>query len=133
MALLYEDETYKIIGACMNVHKALGPGFLESVYQEALEKEFIRLNIPYIRHKKLRIVFNGEFLNKFFVADLVCFDVIIVELKASTYLTKIDSDQTINYLNTTNLCVGLLVNFGEPSLKWKRFISSRNISKAPSA
>ena len=133
MALLYENETYKIIGACMNVHKALGPGFLESVYQEALEKEFIRLNIPYIRHKKLQIVFNGEFLNKFFVADLVCFEVIIVELKASTYLSKIDSDQTINYLKTTDLCVGLLVNFGEPSLKWKRFINSRNISKVSSA
>lgn len=133
MALLYEDETYKIIGACMNVHKALGPGFLESVYQKALEKELKRLNIPYVRHKKLQIIFNGEFLNKFFVADLVCFDVIIVELKAATYLTKIDTDQTINYLKSTNLCVRLLVNLGEPSLKWKRFICSRNISKTPSA
>lgn len=132
MALVYEDETYKIIGACMNVHKALGPGFLESVYQEALEKELIRLNIPYIRHKKLQIVFNGVFLNKFFIADLVCFEVIIVELKASPFLTKIDSNQTINYLKSTDLQVGLLVNFGESSLKWKRFISSRNISKAPS-
>ncbi|MGE5428758.1 MAG: GxxExxY protein [Methylococcaceae bacterium] len=133
MALLYEDETYKIIGACINVHKALGPGFLESVYQEALEKELIRLKIPYIRHKKLQIVFNGEFLNKFFVADLVCFDVIIVELKASQYLSKIDLDQTINYLKSTNLCVGLLVNFGESSLRWKRFINSRNITEASSA
>lgn len=133
MALLYEDETYKIIGACMNVHKALGPGFLESVYQEALENELIRLNIPYVRHKKLQIIFNGKFLNKFFVADLVCFNVIIVELKASTYLTKIDADQTINYLKSTDLCVGLLVNFGEARLKWKRFIHSRHLSKAPSA
>lgn len=122
MALLYETETYKIIGACMNVHKALGPGFLESVYQEALEKELKRLQIPYLRHKRLQILFNGEFLNKFFVADLVCYDVLIVELKAASFLTKIDTDQTISYLKSTNLCVGLLVNFGEPSLKWKRFI-----------
>lgn len=133
MALLYEAETYKINGACMNVHKALGPGFLESVYQEALEKELKRLLIPLIRHKKLQIVFNCEFLDKFFVADLVCYDVIIVELKAACYLTKIDSDQTINYLKSTHLNVGLLVNFGEPSLKWKRFIRSQNIAKAPSA
>lgn len=132
MALLYEQETYQIIGACLNVHKALGPGFLESVYQEALEKELKRLQIPYIRHKKLQIVFNGEFLNKFFVADLVCYDVIIVELKAASFLTKIDSDQTINYLKSTNLCIGLLVNFGERSLKWKRFINSSKMIKTPS-
>jgi len=101
MSLLYEQETYKIIGACMNVYKALGCGFLESVYQEAVEKELIRLHIPYIRHKKLQIVFNGEFLNKFFVADLVGYNVIIVELKATKYLSKSDSDQTINYLKIT--------------------------------
>jgi len=133
MALLYEKETYNIIGACINVHKALGPGFLESVYQEALEKELKRLLIPYIRHKKLQIVFNGEFLDKFFVADLGCYNVIIVELKAAAYLTKIDSDQTINYLKSTNLCIGLLINFGERSLKWKRYIHSPNIIIEPSA
>ena len=132
MALLYENETYNIIGACINVHKVLGAGFLESVYQEALEKELKRLQIPYTRHKKLQIVFNGEFLDKFFVADLVCHNVIIVELKAAKYLTKSDSDQTINYLKSTNLCVGLLVNFGEPSLKWKRFIHNSTISLEPS-
>lgn len=133
MALLYENETYQIIGACMNVHKALGPGFLESVYQEALEKELQRIQISYNRHKKLQIVFNGEFLSKFFVADLVCYDAIIVELKAASFLSKTDSDQIVNYLKSTNLCIGLLVNFGERSLKWKRFINSSNMIKAPSA
>ena len=131
MALLYEKETYHIIGACMNVNKALGSGFLESVYQEAVEKELKRLQIPYMRHKKLQLVFNGEFLDKFFVADLVCYNVLLVELKAAKYLTKSDSDQTINYLKSTHLCVGLLVNFGESSLKWKRFIHNPKLVIAP--
>ncbi|HAH23527.1 MAG TPA: GxxExxY protein [Prolixibacteraceae bacterium] len=122
MALQFEQETYKIIGACINVHKALGNGFLESVYQEALEKEFRKLQIPFVRHKKLPITFEGELLNKFFVADFVCYDSIILEIKAATFLHRSNFDQTINYLSATGLIVGLLVNFGESSLKWKRFI-----------
>lgn len=124
MSLKLESETYKIIGACINVHKALGRGFLESVYQEALEKEMRTLNIPFIRQKKLQISFNGELLSKFFVADFVCYDVIILEIKAATFLHHSNSDQVINYLKATELEVGLLINFGESSLKWKRFINT---------
>jgi len=122
MALQFEQETFKIIGACMNVHKQIGCGFLESVYQEALENEFIKQNIPYFRHKRLHILFDGQPLDKSFVADFVCYDAIILENKASTFLHKSNSDQVINYLKATGFAVGLLVNFGESSLKWKRFI-----------
>lgn len=128
MALLLEKETYKIIGACINVHKAPGCGFLESVYQEALEKEMRKLQIPFIRHKRLNIIFDGMPLDKFFVADFVCYDSIILETNAVIFLHKSDSDQTINYLNATGLTVGLLVNFGESSLKWKRFINTKHKS-----
>ena len=122
MALLLEQETYNIIGACIKVHKALGNGFLESVYQEALEKEMKKLQIPFTRQKKLHILFDGSPLDKFFVADFVCYDTIILEIKAAIFLHKSNSDQVINYLKATGLVVGLLINFGESSLKWKRFI-----------
>jgi GxxExxY protein len=122
MALQFEQETYKIIGACINVHKALGCGFLESVYQEALEKEMSRLQIPFVRHQKLRILFNGVPLDKYFVADFVCYDNIILEIKTAIFMHQSNSDQVLNYLKSTDSSVGLLVNFGEPSLKWKRFI-----------
>lgn len=122
MSLQFEQETFKIIGACMNVHKSLGNGFLESVYQEALEKEFKKQQIPFIRHQKLSIIFDGNLLDKFFIADFVCFNSIILELKASAFIHPDNSKQTINYLKATGLTVGLLVNFGETSLKWKRFV-----------
>ncbi len=124
MALVNEQETYKVIGACMKVHKALGCGFLESVYQEALEKELKKQAIPFIRHKKLKILYDGLPLDKFFVADFVCFESLIVEIKAATFLHKSNFDQVINYLKATESEVGLLVNFGESSLKWKRFVNS---------
>lgn len=124
MALQFESETYRIIGAAINVHKALGKGFLESVYQEALEIEMGKFNIPFTRHKKLRILFNGIPLEKYFVADFVCNDVIILEIKAASFLHHNNSDQVINYLKATGLPIGLLVNFGESSLKWKRFINT---------
>jgi GxxExxY protein len=122
MALLFETETHKIIGACMQVHRKLGSGFLESVYQEAVEKEFESQNIPYSRQKRLHIIFDGKPLDKFFVADFVCYDSIIIEIKAASFIHQDNSKQVLNYLKATGLAVGLLVNFGESSLKWKRFI-----------
>lgn len=124
MSLLFEQETYKIIGACINVHKTLGKGFLESVYQEALEKEMSKLDIPFSRQKKLQIKFNGEPLSKFFVADFVCYNHIILEIKSATFLHEDNTKQVINYLKATGLSVGLLINFGESSLRWKRFINT---------
>ena len=121
--ILYKDESYKIIGACMKVHSELGAGFLESVYQEALEKQFIKDNIPYQREKLLKIQFDGENLRKTFKADFVCYDEIIVELKAATFIHNDNILQIQNYLNAMHFKLGLLVNFGESSLKYKRVIN----------
>ena len=122
--LLHEEESYKIIGACMNVHKVLGKGFLESVYQEALEKELVKAEIPYKKQHRLRISYDGELLDKYFIADFLCYDKIIVEIKATDFIHKNMEAQVINYLKATKSEVGLLINFGEKSLKWKRFVNT---------
>lgn len=122
--LLFEQETYKIIGACMEVHKKMGSGFLESVYHEVLAKEFLKEEIPFEEQKKLNLFYEGEKLDKYFKADFLCYDKIIVELKSVSFLNKNLENQVINYLKATNKEVGLLINFGEKSLKWKRFINT---------
>lgn len=121
--IVFKEESYRIIGSCMKVHTELGSGFLESVYQEALEKQFIKDGIPYVREKLLLIQFAGEPLKKKFRADFVCFDKIIVELKASVFIHNDNYLQTQNYLNATKFQLGLLVNFGESSLKYKRILN----------
>ena len=108
----------------MNVHSKLGPGFLEAVYQEALEKEFIKQGIPYVRHKKLTITYDDQPLKKYYVADFVCYDEIVVEVKANPGLFKNNYIQTGNYLKAINLRLGLLVNFGSRSLTYKRILNS---------
>lgn len=119
---LYEKETYQIIGAMMEVHKTLGCGFLEAVYQEALSIEFEKQKIPFVKEKKLILFYKGIQIEKFYIADFVCFDKIIVELKALSALTSTHDSIMINYLKATKLKVGLLANFGERSLKYKRLI-----------
>ena len=121
--ILFKDESYRIIGACMEVHKKLGSGFLESVYAEALEVEFKRLEIPFIREKKLPVYYDNKLLNKYFKADFVCYDTIIVELKAVKYLVDADYKQTLNNIKATQFKLGLLINFGSPSLIYKRIIN----------
>ena len=111
----------------MKVHAKLGAGFLESAYQEALEKKIIKDGIPYERKKILRIQFDGETLKKTFKADFVCYNKIIVELKAAIFIHRDNFLQTQNYLNATNFKLGLLVNFGESRLKYKRLINSKSI------
>lgn len=108
----------------MQVHQKLGNGFLESVYQEALEKEFQNQHIPFVKNQRLHILFDGKPLNKFFVADFVCYNLIILEIKAAGFLHPDNSKQVINYLKATDFQVGLLINFGQPSLKWMRFINT---------
>ncbi len=122
--ILYKDESYKIIGACMKVHSELGAGFLESVYQEALEKQFMKDAIPFEREKYLKIQFDGEQLKKTFKADFVCYDKIIVELKAASFIHSDNIDQTKNYLKSTKFQLGLIVNFGQKSLVYKRILNS---------
>jgi GxxExxY protein len=124
MPLLYENETYKIIGASIEVHKHLGMGFLEAVYQEALEKEFIIQNIPYHREVVLPIYYKNELLAKTYIADFVCFGNIVVELKAVQKLSGEHQAQVMNYLRASNMEIGLLFNFGARSLEHKRIIFS---------
>lgn len=114
------EKTGKIINACMEVHNELGNGFLEPVYQEALEEEFKIQNIPYEREKLLSVFYKGKKLNKEYFADFLCYGNIIVELKSVNSLSKPHKAQVLNYLNAANLDVGLLVNFGDISLKWER-------------
>jgi GxxExxY protein len=122
--LLFYKETYLIVGACLKVHSTLGPGFLESVYQEALEIEFSKQKIEFNRQKKLPVYFNNQKLKKYFVADFVCYNQIIVEIKVIPFISKQAEFQLINYLKATNFELGLLVNFGTSSLTWKRFINT---------
>ncbi len=110
----------------MKVHQSLGSGFLESVYQEALEKEFAKDGIENIRHKKLNINYNGVKLKKYFIADFVCFNKIILELKSSSFIHKDSEAQLLNYLKATKHEVGLLINFGQRSLIWKRLINTQS-------
>lgn len=119
---ILKDETYKIIGACMEVHKVLGNGFLEAVYQDALEQEFILQNIPYEREKQIVISYKNMVLNKHYIADFVCYNQIIIELKALSTLTSDHDAQILNYLKATGHKIGLLINFGERSLNYKRKI-----------
>ena len=97
----------------MRVYNVLGSGFLEAVYQEALEIEFQKLGIPYEREKELEIVYNGVVLNKKYVADFVCYDKIILELKAVKELDDSHRSQIFNYLKATGFKLGLLINFGK--------------------
>lgn len=108
----------------MLVHKGLGAGFLESVYHEALEKEFETQRVNFDSKKKLQVYYNQEPLKKYFIADFICFDKIVVEIKAASFLHKDTEAQTINYLKSTNYKLGLLINFGQTSLTWKRFINT---------
>jgi GxxExxY protein len=121
--ILYKEESFRIIGACMMVHSKLGPGFLEAVYQEALEKEFTLQDIPYKRQPKLSVYYNGEKLKKYYIADFLCYNAIIVEIKATAFLINANQEQLSNSLRATNLKLGLLVNFGQPSLVYKRLIN----------
>jgi len=117
-----DKETYSIIGAAMTVHRELGSGFLEAVYQEALEREFSLLNINCEREKKLPVFYKGGKLNTYYQADFVCYDSVIVELKALQNLSGIEEAQTINYLKASGLQKGLLLNFGSKSLQYKRLV-----------
>ena len=111
--IIYPEESYKIVGAAMAVHSELGSGFLESVYQEALERELRDRDIPHRSQASIRISYKGEALNASFVADFVCYDKIIVEIKALTALSGVERAQTLNYLKATGMKLGLLINFGQ--------------------
>lgn len=107
----------------MKVHRTLGAGFLEAIYEEALEKEFKKQNIPFQRQVKLDVFYESEKLNKFYKADFICFNEIIIEIKSVQMLPAIFYSQLKNYLSATKKELGLLVNFGELSLNYKRILN----------
>ena len=112
--LIYSQYSYAINGAAFHVYNKLGHGFLESVYQEALEIEFKRRNIPFEREKELKIIYDGFELKQTYKADFVCYDKVIVELKAVSCLDDAHRSQVFNYLHATGYKLGLLYNFGYP-------------------
>ena len=116
------ERTYKIIGAAMEAHKELGCGFLESVYQEALGREFSLQRIANKAQPIIDILYKGVLLEKKYQPDSICYDEVIVEIKAISSLTGVEEAQLINYLKATGLKVGLLLNFGAKSLEHKRFV-----------
>ncbi|MCM2358719.1 MAG: GxxExxY protein [Geobacteraceae bacterium] len=123
MELILGKEVYQIAGAAIEVHKVLGSGFLEAVYQEALSIEFQLRGIPFVSQPQLQICYKDNILNKLYYPDFLCFDTIIVELKAITKLGGSEESQLINYLKATGKHVGLLLNFGSVGkLEWKKIV-----------
>jgi GxxExxY protein len=122
-SFLYKDETYAIQGAIFEVYKTLGSGFLEAVYQKALEVELAQRNIPFESQVDIEIEYKGMKLDQTYRADLVCYDKIILELKAVQNLLPEHEAQLQNYLRATKMRVGLLVNFGHyPKVEIKRIV-----------
>lgn len=127
MNLIYEQETYKILGACFEVYKQKGCGFTEPVYQECLTIEFEIQSISFVTQPKIQLEYKGKILQNFFVPDFICYNKIIVEIKALSDLVEANKSQTLNYLNATDFDLALLVNFGHyPKLEHKRIANTRN-------
>jgi GxxExxY protein len=123
MALLYEEETYKILGACFEVYKEKGCGFLEAVYQECLEIEFGLQGIPFQPQAELTLTYKGRTLKQVYIPDFICYAKVIIELKAVSRLADEHRAQLHNYLVATGYRVGLLVNFGHhPKVEYERII-----------
>lgn len=125
--ILYPEESYKIIGCLLEVYNHLGCGFLEAVYQEALELEFALAKIPFKREVSLAIEYKGRQLQKLYFADFVCYDKIIVELKAVSEILDVHKMQVKNYLKATGYELGIIANFGTTSLETYRVCNSNNI------
>ncbi|MBK9713629.1 MAG: GxxExxY protein [Kouleothrix sp.] len=127
--LLCNHETYLVLGAAIEVYNTLGPGFLEGVYQEALELELSARQIPFEAQKELSIVYKGQLLKKKYIPDFLALEQVIVEIKALDRLTGREEAQLLNYLKATGLSVGLLINFGSAGkLEWKRMVWTKKQS-----
>jgi GxxExxY protein len=124
--LLCKKEVYTIVGAAMEVHTVLGPGFLEAVYQEALEIELTDRRIPFVAQKELPVFYKGRRLKKTYAPDILAVEKVIVEIKAIDHLTARDEAQLLNYLRATGLAVGVLINFSADKLEWKRMVKTRS-------
>ncbi|WAR43073.1 GxxExxY protein [Methylomonas rapida] len=111
--IFYQEESYRIQGAVFEVYREMGCGFLEAVYQECLAQEFSKRKIPFLEQEPLRLFYKGEPLRQTYTPDFICFDAIIVELKALSSISQSHKAQVLNYLKATKMRLGLLVNFGE--------------------
>jgi GxxExxY protein len=123
-SILFREESYRIIGACFEVYKEKGNGFLEAVYQECLALEFSGQGVPFIEHPRLKLKYKDQALRQTYEPDFLCFDQIVVEIKAVKVLADEHRAQTINYLKATDKPLGVLVNFGHyPKIEHERFIN----------
>ena len=125
-----DPRTYAIIGAAIEAHKQLGCGFLEPVYQEALALEFRLRNIPFRREVRLAIHYKDQRLQTSYCVDFICFESVVVELKALVRMSGTEEAQVINYLKATGFEVRLLLNFGTRSLEHRRFVFSKSVQSA---
>lgn len=125
-SLIYSDESYAIRGACMEVYRVMGNGFLEAVYQECLELEFRRQGIPYMPQQQLRLSYRGQLLKQTYKPDFICYEKVVVEIKAVSKLLNEHRAQCTNYLKGTGLQLCLLVNFGHyPLAEFVRLANSK--------
>ena len=121
--LLMKDEVYAVVGAAMDVHRELRSGFLEAVYQEAMEVELTARRVPFARQVPIPIYYKGQALEKKYIADLICYGQVLVELKHIDQLTGLEEAQLLNYMHALRFRVGLLINFGDPGrLDWQRYV-----------
>ena len=121
--LILKDEVYAVVGAAIEVHRELGPGFLESIYQEAMEIELKARKIPFVPQQPISVRYKDVTLKRQYFADLVCFEQIVVEIKALDRLSGTEQAQVLNYLKGTGFPVGILINFGNHGrLQWKRLV-----------
>lgn len=122
--IVYKDESFRIMGACFDVYKHMGNGFLEAVYQECLGYEFKDRNIAYVEHPKLNLKFKERTLKQSYVPDFLCYDKIIIEIKSVRKLADEHRAQVINYLKATDIKLGILINFGHyPKVEDERFVN----------
>ena len=129
--MLFKEETYEIMGACFDVYKEKGCGFLEEVYQEALEMELELQGIPYSPQQEIKLYYKGREMKRHYIPDFLIMGKIIVEIKAVDKLTDKHRAQVINYLHATGLELALLVNFGHhPKVEWERIILQKNRKKS---
>lgn len=120
--IFLKEESYRIIGLCMEVHRTWGMGFKEATYQEALELELLEAGIPYQRELRFKIQYKERILKNFYVADFVVFDSIVLEIKTSSSIIDPHLYQVISYLKASSIKLGMIINFGTPSLQFKRVI-----------
>ena len=120
--IIFKDESYTIIGICMDIHKALGMGLKEINYKDAMEIEFTEKQIPYVREKRYKVYYKDEILGHPYIADYLVYNNIIIEVKSATAIIESHVAQALSYLRVSQHKLALIINFGEKSLTWQRVI-----------